>query len=256
MTYLRYHTDTGEILAQLQCDPNNLDLLRTEGTDLIEGEVSQYDFWVDEGKIEPREPVEVSVSPVPIMPSDTPTELLSDLPDGCWVRVRGTENMPFDASIYQAQGGSISFLPSLPGRYVAQLVGRYQAPEFSFEVQPLRVIQERRQAEVTARKAEQLAGGFMFKGHRWDADAAAQANLTSMAHAVSSGMVLPEDFYWTSYDNVDVPADAQGIAQLSAALMTFIFATHSKARKLKEAIDAMETNEAVMSLDIASGWPA
>jgi len=69
-------------------------------------------------------------------------------------------------------------------------------------------------------------------------------------------MILPPDFYWTSYDNEDVPADAQGIKQLSAAMMTFIFATHSKARQLKDAIEALDTNEAVMNLDLASGWPS
>ena len=256
MPYLRYDTDTGEILAQHQCDASNLDLLRTEGTDFIEGGASQYDFWVDDGTIKERETVEVELPLVPLMPSETPTELFSGLPADCWVRIRGTENMPYEAALFPAQGGSISFVPSLPGRYVVQLVGRYEAPEFSFEVQPLVVVKERRQAEVTAKKAEQMAGGFLFMDHRWDADPTAQANLTSMANAVNSGMILPPDFYWTSYDNEDVPADAQGIKQLSAAMMTFIFATHSKARQLKDAIEALDTNEAVMNLDLASGWPS
>lgn len=255
MNYLRYHTETGEILAQHQCAPENLDALRTEGTDFVEGNVTQSAFWIDGTDVAAREIISVAAPTVPLLPSKTPVELFSGLPSNCWVRIRGTENMPFEAALYRSQDGSIEFTPSLPGSYVVQLVGRYAAPEFTFEVQSLYVVMARRQAEVAAKKAERIAAGFEFMGHRWDADATAQANLTSMASAVNAGMVLPDDFYWTSYDNEDVPADAQGIRQLSAAMMSFIFATHSKARQLKEAIEALETNEAVMALDIESGWP-
>lgn len=255
MAYLRYDLLTGEILAQLQCSPDKLPLLATEGTGLIEGDVPVHEFWIDGETIKAREAIEVSVSSVPLMPSDTPVRVNAGLPEQCNVRVRGTANMPFEGKVLSARSGAFDFVPSLAGRYVVQVVGRYSAPEFSIEVQPLAVVKERRQADVTAKKAEQLEGGILWNGHRWDADAAAQANVSSMASAVSSGMVLPDDFFWTDYDNQDVSIDSEGIASLNAALMTFVFATHSRARQLKEAIEVQTSNEAVMGLDIAEGWP-
>jgi hypothetical protein len=256
MTYLRYDLRTGEILATIQTDPEKIALLATEGTGLIEGNVNALEYWVDGDQVKEREAVAVPAALIPLMPSEAPQSVSDGFPIGSSVRVRGTNNMPYEAQIVRVEDGTLRFIPSLAGRYVVQFVGRYSGPEFSFEVQSLHIVRERRKAEVTAKKAEQLAGGFLWNGHRWDADAQAQQNVTSMASAIAGGMTLPAGFFWTSYDNEDVEIDGSGITALSAAMMTFIFSTHAHARSLKEAIEAQVTNESVMSVDIQSGWPA
>jgi len=256
MTFIRYDIQTGEILAQIQCDPSNLDTLETDGTGFLEGNVDTQSYWVNEGEFKERETLAVASPIIPFMPSEAPVRVLDGLPANAAVRVRGTNNMPVDAQIIQAQGGTLSIVPSIVGRYVVQLVGRYTGPEISFEVQPVEVVKARRQDEVTAKKAEQLVGGFLWNGKRWDADAQAQQNVTSMASAVAAGMALPDGFFWTSYYNEDIEIDAAGISALSAAMMTFIFSTHAHARSLKETIGAQASNAAVMNVDIDSDWPS
>ncbi len=256
MTFMRYDTDTGEILAQIQCSPDSLDCLATDGTAFLEGNVDPQSYWVDGSEFKEREAVTVLAPSIPLMPSDALVTVIDGLPADAAVRVRGTNNMPVAAQIVQTQGGVLSWVPNVIGSYVVQLVGRYKAADFSFEVQPLDVVKSRRQEEVTAIKATQLAGGFIWNGKRWDADAQAQANVTSMASAIAAGMELPQDFFWTSYDNEDVPIDGAGMSALSAAMMTFIFNTHSYARSLKDAIEAEVSNASVMDVDINSGWPA
>lgn len=256
MTFIRYDIQTGEILAQIQCGADNLNVLATDGTAFLEGNVDPQSYWVNEGEFKKRETLAVASPTVPIMPSESAVSVLEGLPANAAVRVRGTNNMPVEAQIAQAQGGSLSIVPNIVGRYVVQLVGRYAGPEISFEVQPVEVVKARRQDEVTAKKAEQLAGGFLWNGKRWDADAQAQQNVTSMASAVAAGMALPDGFFWTSYDNEDIEIDAVGISALSAAMMTFIFGTHAHARSLKETIEAQDTNADVMAVDIESDWPS
>ncbi len=255
MAHLRYHNQTGEILAQLQSDPANIHLLATDGTGLIEGVATVQDSWVDGDAIKDREHISITAPTVPFAPGDVAVAILTGLPSGCWVRVRGTANMPFEAQVIRASRGKVMFVPSLAGRYVVQVVGRYRASDAEFEVQPLDGVKGRRQAEVTGKKAAQLSAGFIWNGHRWDADASAQANLNSMASAVGSGMDLPQGFFWTNYDNVDVPIDGAGIAALRVALMNFTFATHAHARSLKDLIEAQDSNAAVMALDLDAGWP-
>ncbi|GFM27163.1 DUF4376 domain-containing protein [Novosphingobium sp. PY1] len=256
MTFIRYDIQTGEILAQIQCGADNLNVLATDGTAFLEGNVDPQSYWVDESEFKEREAVTVVSPTIPFMPSEAPVRVLDELPADAAVRVRGTNNMPVEAQIAQAQGGSLSIVPNIVGRYVAQLVGRYTGPEISFEVQPVEVVKARRQDEVTAKKAEQLAGGFLWNGKRWDADAQAQQNVTSMASAVAAGMALPDAFFWTSYHNEDVEIDGAGISALSAAMMTFIFSTHAHARSLKETIEAQASNADVMNVDIDSDWPS
>lgn len=255
MSYLRYHTQTGEILATLQCDPAHLHLHETEGTALLPGNVTIQQNWISEGEIKPREQLPFSGPVIPFMPGANEIVAFNALPDDCWVRIRGTEEMPFAAIVVQAVDGVVKFVPELVGRYVAQPVGRYEALPVEFEVQPLAIVKDRQQKAVAMKKAEQLASGFIWNGRLWDADANAQTTLSSMANAVSSGMVVPDDFFWTSFDNKDVPLSGQDIKALNAAMMTFVFSTHSYARSLKEQIEAQQTNEAVMGINISVGWP-
>lgn len=256
MTFMRYDIETGEILAQIQCGADSLDVLATDGTAFLEGNVDPQSYWVDGAEFRERETITVQAPSIPLMPSDALFSVLDGLPADAAVRVRGTNNMPVEAQIVQTQGGVLSWVPNVIGSYVVQLVGRYKSADISFEVQPLDVVKSRRQEEVTATKATQLAGGFIWNGKRWDADAQAQANVTSMASAIAAGMELPEDFFWTSYDNEDVAIDGAGMTALSAAMMIFIFNTHSYARSLKEAIETEVSNASVMAVDIFRNWPA
>lgn len=256
MTYLRYDLRTGEILATIQTDPDKIALLATEGTGLIEGNANALEYWVDGDQVKEREAVAVPATLMPLLPSEASQSVSDGFPIGSSVRVRGTNNMPYEAQIVRIEDGTLRFTPSLVGRYAIQFVGRYSGPEFYLEVQSLHTVQSRRQAEVTAKKAEQLAGGFLWNNYRWDADAKAQQNVTSIASAIAGGMTLPTDFFWTSYDNQDVEIDESGITSLSTAMMTFIFSTHAYSRYLKDLIEKQDSNEVVLSIDIHSGWPA
>ena len=255
MAYMRFDTTTGEILAHLQAAPQNAEALVTEGTGILEGDVNAAEFWVHDGQFKPREPITINAPSIAFEPSSATVVILSNLPQGCSIHIRGTANMPFSAQVVQEVNGELRFAPPLVGTYVCRVVGRYNCPEFTFEVQPVEVIKSRRQDEVSGIKEERLLGGFLWNGHRWDADAKAQSNVTSMASAVAAGMELPQGFFWTTYDNQDIPIDASGVTALSAAMMTFIFSTHAHARQLKDTIEAQSSNSEVMALDLTSNWP-
>ena len=108
---------------------------------------------------------------------------------------------------------------------------------------------------MSDQKMVALSGGMILDGHRWDTDPAAQLSINSMASAANAGIPLPADFYWTTYDNADVPFAKDNLLALSAAVAAFNFAVHDRSRVLKSQIAAATTIGEVEAIDVTAGWP-
>ncbi|AWB06819.1 hypothetical protein A6A40_17355 (plasmid) [Azospirillum humicireducens] len=122
---------------------------------------------------------------------------------------------------------------------------------------PLTEVKVARKAAATAKRHEVETGGIIVAGASIRTDRESQSLINgaySLARDMLAGDVqtMPIDF-----------KGADGWAEIEPATMLAIgraVALHVQAcfraeRALHEAIDAAETAEAVMAVDIASGWP-
>ena len=253
--YLRYHKASGSIFSKISAN----EILPVESNPdyaLIEGVAGQNDHWIDDGQIADREFYDAHAASAIVEQGTTALCVLSALPDPCWVRVRGAGGLAYDEQLFFVEGGSLMFAPDLAGTYVAELEGRYIGLPKRLEVISLDAFKQRRNDEVTARKAITLAAGVTWNGHRWDADTAAQLNVSGMATSINAGVPLPRDFYWTSFDNENVPMTAQDVLDLGAAIVAFNFAVHDRNRSLKAQIEMASTLSDVAAINITTGWPS
>jgi hypothetical protein len=249
LQHLRYHIASGSIVARLGLDPICAVEEHPEYA-LIEGDASPETHWIDDGEIIARTIHDGAVSVDQIEDGSTSVPVITGLPADCWMRIRGTANMRFPERLEAVSGGTLMFVPEVPGRYVVTLMGRYAEPEMTFEVVPLDTLKQRRKDEVTARKALASRAGVKWEGHRWDASADALSAVKSYL-----GMPLPEGFYWTDFEGVDVPIDEAGLAALAGAIVTFTFAVHDRSRALKDMIQSAALADEVRAVDVDAGWP-
>lgn len=103
-----------------------------------------------------------------------------------------------------------------------------------------------KKSEVNGWRTVELSNGFEYGGHKWDCDMVSAFNI---ATCFSSGKP-PECGYWTSYENVDVPADFAFIEGLHSAMIAKGNYIHDTQRDMKKAIDALQTVQEVMEFDV------
>lgn len=254
MHYLQYHRASGSIVAQVEMNPRFA--IDADEYAYLSGTGTQDQHWIDSDAICPRVPCEVQCGPSLVEASASAVVIATGLPDPCWARIRGTSSQPFAEQFLQVEGGSLMFMPEITGTYVVTLEGQYTSPPITFEVVSLDAFKATRHDLVSAQKAAVMALGTSLHGYRWDADAAAQLSVNGMATSINAGIPLPSAFYWTSFDNQDVPFTAQDILDLSAALAAFNFAVHDHSRTLKSQIADAATIDAVMAIDVTAGWPS
>ncbi|MFW7428279.1 DUF4376 domain-containing protein, partial [Escherichia coli] len=113
-------------------------------------------------------------------------------------------------------------------------------------------------AEISAWRDVQESGEFVFEynGHNWDGGKASQSRLSPVVAAAAAGM-LPEGFFWTDADNMDVVLTPTGLAELDAAMTTAMvvqgFRIHECQRRMKEEVVTLQTLEEIRAYRV--GWP-
>lgn len=94
---------------------------------------------------------------------------------------------------------------------------------------------------------------FEHAGRAWDGGLVVRTRL----QPVVALPALPEGFFWTDADNVDVPMDKPALEALNAAheaaIVTRGFEIHVRQRQMKQEVAALETVEELQAYEI--GWP-
>lgn len=113
---------------------------------------------------------------------------------------------------------------------------------------------ERVTLKINAWRDQQEAAGFVFghAEHTWDGGVAVATRLQNSVKIPS----LPDGFYWTDADNVDVPMTLEQLTQLNAAHDQAIFAQgfriHDRQRTMKAEVEKL-SGEALAGFVV--GWP-
>jgi hypothetical protein len=255
MQYTLYDKITGALGGSMSMEADHVSLYESETRGVIEGNHHNADHsasvWVDASRVvQNREPVTGVALATTVF--ETPTELallLTDLPGDCWLRIRPLTRMKLEEQTVLPVDGELKFTLAESGRYSIEPVGRWAGEPWLVEAITLEALKERRTAEVDERKASVIDGGVLWSGHRWDADDVSRAALRSYV-----GMV-PTGFFFTDYDNEQVPLDLEGVSALAQAMANFSFAVHAQAQALKVSIRENQTIAAVLAVDVTSGWP-
>ncbi|HDN6462081.1 TPA: DUF4376 domain-containing protein [Salmonella enterica subsp. enterica serovar Dublin] len=136
--------------------------------------------------------------------------------------------------------------------------GKY-GPVTPFTVTPemLTAAKQAKHAEINAWRDAQENGSIIFtlNGHRWDCGKASQARLAPVTAVAKAGK-LPDSFFWTDADNIDVPVTADELTALEAAMQQNMviqgFKIHERQRRMKEDVDKLTDIKAVRQYII--GW--
>jgi len=256
MEYSTYSKTTGAIIASISIEPHHAELYITDGVGIIEGSylnaAYQPTHFVNllTGNPNIRSKVRTAKQPATLVKaSDKPVTLLTDLPDGIWLTIKPTQRMEFQEQTLRVSG-QLNFALEEPGTYLIEPVGKYKSDPWTVEAISLEALMDRRTSEIDAQKANVIAAGMVWNGHRWDADDASVAALRSYLGSV------PEGFFFTDYDNENVPLTSDEVDALASAMATFKFAAHARAQELKNDIRSSQTINQVMALDITVLWPA
>ena len=257
MNYFKYNKITGEVLALINIAE---DIAYTQ----IDGDISiipapeGMDYtkaWIDGDQISDRLPVASLTSPPP-MPINETQKVFVGMPSPCWVRVRGSSNMPYEEHLVEVVGGVFNFEATIAGVYYLSLVGKYSGGPFVFEAIDPEDYKSRLINAVNDKKNVVLAGGVLWKDIRWDATATSQNAINSYVSAYSAGIALPEGFYWTSFDNTNVPMTGDDMVALGGAIINFVFRIHTRGTALKEEIAAATSMADLNAININTGWPS
>lgn len=137
--------------------------------------------------------------------------------------------------------GELQPLPERPG------------PEFQFDyaagewVDPrsLSDLRAIARAAINQWRDEQENAGTTFEhdGHTWDCGIKTRERLQPVLNLPA----LPENFFWTDADNLDIPMNMPGLQALNAAheiaIVTRGFAIHARQRAMKESLDTMTAQQ-------------
>ncbi|MDJ6848645.1 DUF4376 domain-containing protein [Salmonella enterica] len=113
-------------------------------------------------------------------------------------------------------------------------------------------------AEINAWRDAQESGSIIFtlNSHRWDCGKASQSRLAPVV-AVARAGALPDGFFWTDADNINVPMTPDELAALEAAMQQNMviqgFRIHERQRQMKDEVDKLTDINAVRQYAI--GWP-
>ncbi|ECM3183468.1 DUF4376 domain-containing protein, partial [Salmonella enterica subsp. enterica serovar Newport] len=96
---------------------------------------------------------------------------------------------------------------------------------------------------------------FTLNNHRWDCGKVSQARLAPVVAVARTG-VLPQGFFWTDADNIDVPMTPDELTALEAAMQQNMviqgFKIHERQRQMKEEVDKLTDYDAARSYTV--GW--
>jgi len=255
MEYVKYNKETGDIVAKIVTAPEFVQHQENHLYGLLEDDnIDIEKSYVDNGKVYSKKVATgytVDGSPHAI---GIESIFVTGLPKPCWIKIRGTNNLHFEEVYDFCGNGEMAFTPPSAGVYHVTFIGEYLG-EFDIEAIDLDAYRARRQGEVNAKKAEVLAGGLTWGENRWDANEGSLTAINTYTAAVNAGQSLPDGFYWTDYDNNNVPMTGEQLVQLGSAMVGFLFNVHSMGTTLKTQIGQAATLSELTSIDINAGWP-
>lgn len=127
------------------------------------------------------------------------------------------------------------------------------------EPYPLAAAQALAWSRAQAVQATHAWGGCMTPVGRVQTDKDSQGIIQGMVLAVLTCNLLQQPFpgvTFTMADNSRVPLDAQQVAAVSIAVVTYLDQCKEVGEAIRAAIYAAETPEAVFAVDIDAGYPA
>jgi hypothetical protein len=109
---------------------------------------------------------------------------------------------------------------------------------------------------VQAKRDQLEQSGFMFLNHPIDSDpiAVQRISIATLAAQAAHAAGQPFQVAWKCKDDHVLPLDLTGMMGMSAALAMYANGLHTYGRTLKDAIYAVETQDALDAIDIESGW--
>ncbi|EBI1479334.1 DUF4376 domain-containing protein [Salmonella enterica] len=136
--------------------------------------------------------------------------------------------------------------------------GKY-GPVTPFSITPelITAAKGAKHAEINVWRDAQENGSIIFtlNNHRWDCGKVSQARLAPVVAVARTG-VLPQGFFWTDADNIDVPMTPDELTALEAAMQQNMviqgFKIHERQRQMKEEVDKLTDYKAIQAY--AVGW--
>lgn len=191
--------------------------------------------------------------PSAIIPSTYDPELLAD--------IAGLVSPLYPWGVEEENGVTVLYFPVSRYEETMQAIEDYESVALSRKKEELC-------NAVDALRDTLIEGGFEHDGHRFQSRQSDRENIIG-ASVAAMGAIMNgaqpgdlrwsdpnSDFVWIAEDNTLVPLDASGMMALYKRGFTFKAGNTFYARALKDAILAAETMEAVLAIDIESGWPA
>ena len=118
---------------------------------------------------------------------------------------------------------------------------------------------ERKTAAIRSWRGEQERENLLFDhgGYQWDGGIDSKSRMDETLALSGAIGALPDGFFWTSADDVDIPMELVELESLAEALYAARglrgFALHARQREMKVEVAALTTIEEVQAYQV--GWP-
>ena len=112
-----------------------------------------------------------------------------------------------------------------------------------------------RRSELEGQFSLRIDSGLSYNGKLFQIDPASTANINAMATFALTGDPWPTGFYWLATDNSHVLMSAGDMLAFGRAAALYVSALILRRRTLKDALEAAASPEAVLAVDVTTGWP-
>jgi len=126
-----------------------------------------------------------------------------------------------------------------------QVIRNWDVVEFD-----IAALKMKRITEVNQARDALINAGVNFNEQPFDSDASSRANITATAASIGLGESLPEGFFWRNANNEDITMDAETFRAFAMTVFGHVYAIHMAARIHKDAINALDTAQAVATYSI------
>lgn len=112
-------------------------------------------------------------------------------------------------------------------------------------------------ADIAKWRDEQEQGVVGYMGYVWQGDPTSRDRINTTLLSCAATRTLPPGFFWTSFDNTDVPVSYDDLEGLLRIIVGQGFSIHSRQRQMKGEIAALVAagdRDGVANYTV--GWPA
>lgn len=104
-----------------------------------------------------------------------------------------------------------------------------------------------------------ISVSFPYNGNEYNADDVSVANMISATITSlilkSKGADYPPGFTWRTFDNRNIPINADGVIAMSLAYFQYRAVCYQRSWELKSQIDLLSGQD-LLDLDLSLGWPS